>query len=601
MQFYRSFDRSPSAGDPQMSRLRATFITLLLAGACSAPSPQLKQPASAPRAGARLRPLVIVGINDVHGALLASPAPRSLAAWTSDLVGGADWLGGWMDAIRGDARERGGEALLIDAGDEFQGTLISNQFQGRSVVDAFNALGVAAAAIGNHEFDFGLKVLLERMKQARYPILAANVFKKGTRERPEWAAPAALLEVRGVKVGVVGLATVDTPTVTNPLNVADLDFVPGGPVAAQEADALRARGATVVIVTAHAGPFPPASEIQRIAEAVAGKVDAIVSGHHHTALGPPPLVVSGVPIVQAGTKLQQFSVIELTLTDTGHVAGFTVNEGTFPKPGAPQPIFHSYQGRGPEWRGRKVAPDAKIAALLLSYDEQVRRLRESRIGSSEVDLRKGRDGSLGNLVADALRSGAGGGMRAEFALQNSGGLRVPEVPRGAITFGQIFDLYPFDNLQVVVEVPAESIRDALEAVLRAGKLPLQVSGLRYTIEWDRFATLGADRRTWPSGALVTEVTDEAGTTLCQTRACSPSGCDALCAPGSHAVSLSDFLANGGDGLSMMKDAPRRTGSVLTRDIVMSYVKLHDPITAALVDSGHPRVRVIGTPMRAQAE
>jgi 5'-nucleotidase len=584
-----------------MSRLRPVLVTLLLTAACSAPSPQLKQAASAPGPAAALRRLVVVGINDVHGALLAAPAPRSLAAWTSDPVGGAEWLGGWMDAIRRDARERGGEAILIDAGDEFQGTLISNQFQGRSVVDAFNALGVAAAAVGNHEFDFGLPVLLERMKQARYPMLAANVFKKGTRERPEWATPSALLDVRGLKVGVIGLATVDTPTVTNPLIVADLEFAPGGPVAAQEADALRARGATVVIVTAHAGPFPPASEIQRIAEAVAGKVDAIVSGHHHTAIGPPPLVVSGVPIVQAGTKLQQFSVIELTLIDTGHVAGFTVNEGTFPKPGAPQPILHSYEGRAPEWRGKKVAPDPNLAALLLGYDEQVRKLRESRIGSSQVDLRKGRDGSLGNLVADALRSGAGGGLRAEFALQNSGGLRVPEVPRGAITFGQIFDLYPFDNLQVVVEVPAEAIRDALEAVLRAGKLPLQVSGLRYTIEWDRFATLGADRRAWPSGALVTEVTDGAGKTLCQTRGCSTSGCDAPCAQGSHAVSVSDFLANGGDGLSMLKDAPRRTGSVLTRDIVMSYVKLHDPITATLVDSGHPRVRVIGTPIRAQAE
>jgi len=581
-----------------MTRLLALFSTLLLAAACTAPAPSVKQP---PPAEGRPRRLVIVGINDVHGALLASPAPRSLAAWTADPVGGAEWLAGWMDAIRRDVKERGGEVLLIDAGDEFQGTLISNQFQGRSVVDAFNALGVAAAAVGNHEFDFGLPVLLERMKQARYPMLAANVFNKGTRERPGWAVPSALLDVGGLKVGVIGLATVDTPTVTNPLNVAHLDFVPGGPVAAQEADALRARGATVVIVTAHAGPFPPAREIQHIAEAVAGRVDAIVSGHHHTSIGPPPLLVSGIPIVQAGTKLQQFSVIDLGLIETGHVAGFTVNEGTFPTPGAPQPIFHSYQGQAPAFRGKKVEPDAKIAALLLGYDEKVRRLRESRIGSSEVDLRKGRDGSLGNLVADALRSGAGGGLRAEFALQNSGGLRVPEVPRGSITFGQIFDLYPFDNLQVVVQVPAEAIRDALETVLRAGKLPLQVSGFRYTIDWDRFAVLGPDRPRWPPGALVTEVTDDGGNTLCRTRSCSPAACDAPCAQGSRAVSVSDFLANGGDGLSMLKDAPRQVGSVLTRDIVMSYVKLHDPITGALVDSGHPRVQVIGTPLRAQAE
>src|SRR5205823_8839015 len=112
-----------------------------------------------------------------------------------------------------------------------------------------------------------------------------------------------------------------------------------------------------------------------------------------------------------------------------------------------------------------------------------------------------------------------------------------------ITFGQIFDLYPFDNLQVVVVVPAPVIRDALETVLRAGKLPLQVSGLRYTIDWDRFSNLGRDRRAWPAGALVTEVTDDRGAELCRTRSCSASRCDVACAPGTHTISLSDFLAN----------------------------------------------------------
>src|SRR5262249_18659706 len=229
----------------------------------------------------------------------------------------------------------------------------------------------------------------------------------------------------------------------------------------------------------------------------------------------------------------------------GYVGGFTVNEGTFPKPGAPQPLFHTYQGSVPQWRGHPIRPDEQVARILAGYDEQVRRLRDSRIGSTQVDLRKGRDGSLGNLVADALRSGAGGGLPARFALQNSGGLRVAEVPKGPITFGQVFDLYPFDNLQVVVQVSAPAIRDALETVLRQGKLPLQVSGLRYTIDWERFASLGKDRASWPAGALVTEVIDESGKTLCRTTACAGPACEASCAEGTYAVSVSDFLANGG--------------------------------------------------------
>jgi 5'-nucleotidase len=580
-----------------MNRSRSALTALLLALACSGYSPQVKQEGAPP---ADLKLLTVVGINDVHGALLAAPAPRALSTFTSSEVGGAEWMGGWMEAIRREARENGGEALLIDAGDEFQGTLISNQFQGRSVVDAFNALGVAASALGNHEFDFGLPVLLERMKQARYPILAANVFKKGTRERPQWARPSVLLDVRGVKVGIVGLSTVDTPTVTNPLHVADLEFAPGGPLAAAEADSLRASGATVVILTAHAGPFPPDYEIQQIARALKGKVDAIVSGHHHTFIGPPPLLVENIPIVQAGAKLQSFSVIELTLDETGHVARTAVNDGTFPRPGGPQPIFHAYEGLAPQWRGKRVEPDAKLAAIVRHYDDQVRRLREARIGSTAVELRKGRDGRLGNLVADALRSGAGGGLTAEFALQNSGGLRISEVPAGPILYGQVFDLYPFDNLQVVVTLRAPAIRDALETVLRAGKAPLQVSGLRYTVEWDRFGDPGKERRASPAGAIVTHILDlNTGKTLCETRGCSPTACDASCAPGMHTVSMPDFLANGGDGLAMLREAPRQVGPLLARDVLVSYVKQHDPITAELV--GSSRITVTGAPLRAQLE
>jgi hypothetical protein len=175
------------------------------------------------------------------------------------------------------------------------------------------------------------------------------------------------------------------------------------------------------------------------------------------------------------------------------------------------------------------------------------------------------------------------------------------VPKGPITFGQIFDLYPFDNQQIVVSVPASAIRDALETVLRAGKLPLQVSGLRYTIDWDRFESLGRDRRSWPAGALVTQMVDERGAALCETKSCSAARCEAECAPGTHTLSVSDFLANGGDGLVMLKDAPRTPGSVLTRDIVMAYVKLHDPITSDLVGDGRPRITVKGTPLRAHAE
>jgi 5'-nucleotidase len=574
--------------------------------ACAAPAPQTKaeQPAAQPTCpSGTARKLGIVGINDTHGALLAAPPPKWLHSFTTDEIGGADWFAGWMNAVRADAQARGGEVLILDAGDEFQGTLISNQFRGKSVTEVYNAAGVAASALGNHEFDFGVPVLQERMAQAKYPVLAANVFLRGTRRRPAWLEPSTIVTVGGIKVGIIGLATIETPLTTNPMNLEGLEFVPGGPVAAQQADELRARGAQVVIITAHAGPFPPDNEVQHIAEEVKGRVDAIVSGHHHTSISP-PLIVAGIPIVQSGAKLQNFSLIELTLDCDGRVKEFAVNDGTLPKPGGPQALFHTIHGKPPEWRGHKVEADARVAAILRDYDVQVQKLRDARIGETRVDMKKGgRDDLLANLTSDALRSGAGGGLAADFAFQNSGGLRIPEIPAGPITFGQIFDLVPFDNQQVVVTLKAADVRNALEAVLHVGKGPLRVSGMRYVLDWEKYVGKDADAKNLPWGALVTRVVDDKGQPICETKSCTATACESVCSDKMYKVAVTDFLANGGDGLGMLKDAPRQVGSVLARDMIVAYVKERSPLTAEALGSistgKEPRWAQIGAARRAQ--
>jgi len=573
--------------------MRLLFPLLVAALAC-APSPAK---AAVPSQGRRL---TIVAINDTHGALLEVAAPKWIASSTESEIGGADWFGGYLEAIRAEAKEHGGAVIVLDAGDAFQGTLISNRFQGRSVTDVYNALGVTAAALGNHEFDFGIPVLKERIAQARYPILAANVFLKGTRQRPDWLRPSTIVDAGGIRVGIIGLATVETPLTTNPALITGIDFVEGGAVAAQEADLLRSRGATVVVISAHAGPAPPENEIQRIAGAVRGKVDAIASGHHHVSIGPPPLVVENVPIVQSGSKLQAFSVIELALDANGRVTSFAVNEGSLPRSGGPQAILHTYRGQPAQWRGRRIEPDARVAAILRSYDREVRALRETLVGETRVDLRKGSGNDLlGNLTSDALRSGAGGGLKAQFALQNAGGLRISEIPVGPITFGQIFDLYPFDNEQVVVSLRAIEVRNALEAVLHHGKGPMRVSGLRYSIDWEKFGA-GSDPKGAPDGAIVVRMVDDGGRVLCETTSCSRHACQSTCAPGTYTVSVTDFLVSGGDGLTMLQGAPKRSRGILARDIVVAYVKEHRPLTMEVLGaSQQPRWTQTGSARRVQ--
>src|SRR3954470_9712624 len=223
------------------SQMRVLLV-LLLAVSCASGSTKKAEPATAtgatagPAAGADGRRLMVIGINDTHGALLSAPPPKWISNSTKSDIGGADWFAGYMNAVREDYRAKGGEVVILDAGDEFQGTLISNEFRGRSVTDVYNAVGVTASAVGNHEFDFGMPVLKERIAQAKYPVLAANIFLKGTRNRPDWVKPSVIVDMGGIKVGIIGLATKETPLTTNPVNIADLEFPDGGPIALAEAD-----------------------------------------------------------------------------------------------------------------------------------------------------------------------------------------------------------------------------------------------------------------------------------------------------------------------------------------------------------------------------
>ncbi len=176
---------------------------------------------------------------------------------------------------------------------------------------------------------------------------------------------------------------------------------------------------------------------------------------------------------------------------------------------------------------------------------------------------------------------------------------MDEIPAGPITYGQIFDLYPFDNAQVVVSLPASELRNALEAVLRNGKAPMRVSGLRYAIDWEKFGA-AASPKAAPAGAIVVRMTDDAtGQVLCETLRCARAACESSCAEGPFEVSVTDFLASGGDGLAIPKDAPRQAGSLLARDIIIAYVKEHRPLTAQVLGAAsagkEPRWTQVGSP------
>src|SRR5688572_27739818 len=257
----------------------------------------------------------ILATNDFHGAFEPRRDSRGV------LRGGAAYLAAEIARARSECRAPQCTAVLLDGGDQFQGSPASNMGYGRPVVTLFNRLGRAAAALGNHEFDWGQDTLRARMREAAYPILGANVTDASGKDIA-WIPDDTVVSVGGLRVGIVGIATVVTPTTTRPSNVSDLRFVDPIPVVNRSARAMRARGAQFVVVVAHSGAFcatEPApscnGEIIDLARGVSG-VDAIVSGHTHS---PVSTVVNGVPIVQARSHGSAVGVMDVSLSGAAPV------------------------------------------------------------------------------------------------------------------------------------------------------------------------------------------------------------------------------------------------------------------------------------------
>ncbi len=297
---------------PPVRPLLVGALLTLLAASAEGQSPRVQKDASAP--AARPRRLRILATNDVHGALEPRPDAEGVVR------GGIGPLAAAITQARAECR---GDcvSILLDGGDEFQGTPASNLAYGRPIVAAFRALDLSAAALGNHEFDWSVDTLRARIREAPYAILGANVRYTDGRPVP-WLRADTIVRRGGVRIGVVGLASTETPTTTRAANVRQLRFDSLAPVIDARARSLRRRGADVVIVTAHSGAFCDAKlasdtlpggcrgDIVSVARAVTEKVDAIVSGHTHTPIG---VVVNGIPIVQARSTGRALGIIDLAL------------------------------------------------------------------------------------------------------------------------------------------------------------------------------------------------------------------------------------------------------------------------------------------------
>lgn len=476
--------------------------------------------------------LRVLAINDFHGALEPQVWPWSAGR----LVGGAAALRPWLDSL---ARACGCTTVRLDAGDEMQGTPVSNLNFGRPAIGALNAFGIDAAAIGNHDFDWSVDTLRARMAEAHYRFLAANITDSAGTARPEWAVPFTVIPRNGTTVAVIGLALRTTPENTAPHNVRGLAFGDGAAAVRRVLPAAHAV-ASYVIVLAHEGAFcdgaagPPLGaaachgDIIDIARRLdSGSVDLIVSGHTHTLVN---TVVNGIPIVQARSSGAGIAVVDFV------------------------------GGRGSERRVRarietpyadQVRPDAALAESLRASEERIAAVTTRSVARVKIALeRRGDEYGLGRLIADAQRNSA----TADVAIVNNGGIRA-DLAAGPATYGDLFRVQPFQNQLLRLLVSGTGLEEALEHAVAGPRAEAHVSGIEV---W-------YDPRQ-PAGRRITKLRFANGRGVDATR--------------TYTLAVSDFLATGGSGYTMLGGAPAGAVGLTDLDALIQYLTvLHQPIEA----------------------
>jgi len=539
-------------------------VILVATSAASADQPEFKQ-------------ISVVSTNDFHGALTGA-----VHSWShGDAVGGAEWLAGYLNIIR---EENPDGVLYLDAGDAMQGTLISNYFYGASTIEAFNAMGVAAMTVGNHEFDWGQPVLQDRYDQADLPFLGANVFfqklkgnpNHGHGGRPHWAKPYKVLEVNGVHIGVIGVANPETPSITNPIYVGNLMFTDPVQAVYDVLPEAEKEGATMVVVLAHIGGFWPNFE-EGIKDLACGldpdKVDLIISGHTHARIDD---VLCGIPVTQAYSSGTAFSRVDFSVDgQTGEVVDYEMNA-------YPVTTYQTYYGDPAEYKRwdtgeyQVVVPDPEVAAIVDYYEALVADIKNEVIGETTVPItRQYRyESVMGDWVTDIMRTYDGyvgpATDHIDFAFTNSGGLRA-DIDAGPITYGEVFEAQPFDNTLVVVELDGDEIRQVLEEGTTGDHGLIQVSGLSFTFDYD--APVGA--------RLVGDVVDlSTGLPL------DPAT--------TYYVGVNDFMANGGDEYFTLAANPQYNTYELVREIVVDWIRDNSPFTPP-DPAVEQRIIALGTP------
>ncbi|MFL5030236.1 MAG: bifunctional metallophosphatase/5'-nucleotidase [Xanthobacteraceae bacterium] len=425
-------------------------------------------------------------------------------------------------------RAKGGHVVFAHAGDTLSPSLMSGFDRGAHIIALTNLTPPDIFVPGNHEFDFGKAVFLQRMSEARFALFAANLRGPDGAPLPGFR-DRAILSLDGVRIGLTGATYDDTARVSS---LEDLKVAATVPTIRAETEALRREGADFVVAVVHA-------DRKQDYELFATRaIDLILTGHDHD------LFVNfdeHTAMVESSYDAHYVTIVDVAIDVT--------EEG-----GRRETKWW------PQFRvidTATVTPDPEVAAAVAGFEAEFSREMDVAIGTTAVELDsrsstvRTRETAIGNLIADAMRITT----RTDAAIMNGGGIRAGKVyPAGStLTRRDILAELPFSNRMALVEMSGRDLKRAMENGIAqlpnaGGRFP-QVSGI----------VIEADLKRPPGNRITMMKVGDAP--LDENRV--------------YRVATNDFIARGGDGYVTVRDARRLLpdgDAPLLANQVMVYVR-----------------------------
>ncbi len=376
------------------------------------------------------------------------------------MVGGMPFLVSKISELRKKAHKNHSAFYLLDCGDNFPGTAHSYYSQCRAVVDTMNLMGVSAMLVGNREFDYGFEVLKARAAEVNFPLLAANIRNKNTKEPFAEFKDSVIFEVnkKNLKIGVLGITPPETLTDSTIKNVSEL-FMPD---VTEAVELFRRKAASEGVKFSVALTQLDFEKDTALLELLAANGFNLVIGLDFTnqMSGIKKIGETMIVALNGFAKGAQLTRVEI-LFDTETCRPF------------------DYCAEQEAVIVNQIEASSECAKVVSDYLRKLDAIMNQVLAVSEVYLKRpfNEETNFGNLIADYMRRAAS----AEVALQNAGSFRA-DISAGDVTVGDVYNSLPFDNDIVSLEVPGRILREIINSTCRRERGLLQISGASYSYD-----------------------------------------------------------------------------------------------------------------------